>query len=224
MIEEEKRNRSNQTSNGQRPNPIPPKITAEEAKEFPEARRRWMTIPNALCFSRMIGSVVLLGIAFAGEQGWFVGLFLALAITDWVDGKLAVWLDQRSIYGTRLDSAADAIMYAALMIGGVTLKWDTLSQEWIWIALAVGSYLCSAAYGLWKFGAVPSYHTRLAKTCWLLVMVGAICLLLDLTVWPFRIALAAVLLANLETLAITYASKRQRFNIKSLYHALRDAE
>lgn len=221
MSEEEKRNQTDEASNDHRANASPPNFTTEEARNFPEARRRWMTLPNALCFGRIIGSVVLLGIAFAGQQEWFVGLFLVLALTDWVDGKLAIWLDQRSIYGTRLDSAADACMYLALLIGGVKLKWPTLSQEWIWIALAVGSYLLSAVYGVWKFRAVPSYHTRLAKTCWLLVMVGAICLLLDWTVWPFRIALAAVLLSNLEALAITYASKRQRFNVKSLYHVLR---
>ena len=99
-------------------------------RESPEPRdERYkdsiVTIPNLICIGRMVGSLVLLAIAVAGWRYWFVGLFLALSLSDWIDGKLARWLHQRSDLGARLDSAADAILYAALIGGCVDSELGT---------------------------------------------------------------------------------------------------
>jgi hypothetical protein len=51
--------------------------------------------------------------------------------------------------------------------------------------------------------------------------VGALLLLLNLTLWPFRLALGAIVLANVEAIAITRVSERPPYDIPSLYHVLR---
>lgn len=189
------------------------------APDGPSARI--ITIPNLLCFVRLIGSFALVGLAVLERPNLFIGLFVFLAMTDWVDGKLAILLNQRSIYGARLDSAADAALYAALLIGGLWLRWDVLRQEFVWMGAAVASYAISTGVGLWKFRRVPSYHTRAAKTCWLLILLGAVAVLGGWAVWPFRVAMAAVTITNVETTLMSLYLDEWKADVTSLLHVLR---
>jgi CDP-diacylglycerol--glycerol-3-phosphate 3-phosphatidyltransferase len=183
---------------------------------------RLFTIPNLICWFRLIGSFVLVGIAWLELQEMFLWFFLFLAMTDWVDGKLAILLNQRSVFGARLDSWADAALYAALLVGTLLLRGETLAAELAWIIPAIVSYLISSAAGFWKYHRWPSYHTRAAKTGWFLIILGTIGLFTDWSLWPLRVAFAVATLTNLEALLITIISSRWRTDVTSIYHAWRD--
>lgn len=79
----------------------------------------------------------------------------------------------------------------------------------------------TSAAGLWKFGRWPSYHTRGAKTSWLLVLIATVSLLTDWSIWPLRIAAWGVTLTNVEATLITIVLPRWQADVPSLYHALR---
>ena len=185
---------------------------------------RLLTIPNLICGVRLAGSFVLVAIAWLDQQEVFLWFFLFLAMTDWVDGKLAILLNQRSVFGARLDSWADAALYAALLLGAAMMRGATLGSELAWIIPAVATYLISTAAGFWKYHRWPSYHTRAAKTSWFLVVVGAIGLFIDWSLWPMRIALAAATITNLEAVLITIISPTWRVEVTSIYHAWRDKD
>jgi CDP-diacylglycerol--glycerol-3-phosphate 3-phosphatidyltransferase len=188
-----------------------------------EARRdRFFTIPNMICLLRMLGSIVLVVLAVNGRDQFFLWLFVALAISDWVDGKLAILLNQHSIWGPSLDSWADAGLYLALLIGAVLLRGDVLQSELKWILPALGSYGFSTLAGCWKYRRWPSYHTRAAKTSWFLILVGAGCLFGGWNLWPLRMALAAVILTNLEALLITTLVPGWRSDVGSVFQILRE--
>jgi cardiolipin synthase len=187
-----------------------------------EVSDRLLTIPNLLCLVRLLGSFVLIPIALQGRNEVFLWLFLFLAATDWLDGKLAILLNQRSVFGARLDSWADAALYAAMIFGIVVMYGDVLRAEMSWVLLALGSYLASTLAGFWKYQRWPSYHTRAAKTSWLLTAVAVIALFTDWSIWPLRIAALGVTLTNLEALAITAISPQWRADVTSVYHAWRD--
>jgi cardiolipin synthase len=176
------------------------------------------TVPNVICLARLIGSFVLFSFAVMGWQYWFVGLFLVLSLSDWIDGKLARWLHQRSDLGARLDSAADAVLYAALISGVLVLSWERLQPELIWFAVGIGSYAVTTGAGLWKYGRVPSYHTYGAKATQWIALVAGVCLILDWSVWPMRIAVIAVTLTNIEATAITCVLKEWRADVLTLFH------
>jgi len=188
----------------------------------PEISNRLLTIPNLLCLVRLIGSLFLIPIALQDRNELFLWVFLFLAATDWLDGKLAILLNQRSVFGARLDSWADAALYAALIFGVVVIYNEVLRTEMSWVLLALGSYLASTLAGFWKYQRWPSYHTRAAKTSWFLTAVAVIALFTDWSVWPLRIAALAVTLTNLEALAITAISAQWRTDVTSIYHAWRD--
>lgn len=188
----------------------------------PRVTNRLLTVPNLLCLVRLVGSVILVPIALQGHNEIFLWLFIFLAMTDWFDGKLAILLDQRTVLGARLDSWADAALYAALLFGVVTMYGDTLRSELAWIGVAVAGYLLSVAAGLWKYKRWPSYHTRAAKTSWFLTAVAVVALFSEWALWPLRVAAVAVGITNVEALLITAISPAWRADVTSVFHAWRD--
>ncbi len=179
-------------------------------------RDRIFTVPNVICMGRSLGAIVMLGFAFAGCFVPFVFLFIFLSLTDLIDGLLARWLHQRSDLGARLDTLADVTLYACLIGGASILCWDQLQHEWIWLAIAVGSYALSVGTGLWKYGRIPSYHTCAAKITNWLAMLAAASLLFGWSIWPLRIAGIAVTLTNLEATAITCTLKEWQADVLTL--------
>jgi CDP-diacylglycerol--glycerol-3-phosphate 3-phosphatidyltransferase len=202
----------------------PPRPAKQLEPRDPRYKDSIVTVPNVICFVRMAGSLVLFVLAVAGYRNVFVGLFLVLSLSDWIDGKLARWLHQRSDFGARLDSAADAALYTALIGGAVLLSWETLQHEVVWILVAAASYALTTGAGLWKYGRVPSYHTYGAKASQWMVLFAGICVILGWTVWPLRIAMVAVTLTNLEATAITFVLKQWQADVLSIMHVLRPPE
>ena len=188
----------------------------------PYISNRILTVPNVICMVRLAGSFILIVIAFMDQSEIFLWLYLFFAMTDWVDGKLAIILDQRSAFGARLDSWADTALYAALTFGAVKMHGLALRSELSYVIVALAASLVSVAAALWKYRRWPSYHTRASKTTWFLIMVGAVCLFLEWPLWPLRIALVAIAITHAEAILITIVSPTWRFDVPSIYHAWRD--
>ena len=55
-------------------------------------------------------------------------------------------------------------------------------------------------------------------------MVGVIVMLLGFSIWPMRLALAAVTAANFESIAVTLTLRRWRSDVSSIRAAMRDPE
>jgi cardiolipin synthase len=187
-----------------------------------ERTDRVVTVPNLLCAMRLLGSFVLVALAVMGRSETFLWLFVALALTDWLDGKLAILLRQKSVLGARLDSWADAALYAALLLGALWLHGATLRAEAGWILVAVASYAMSTIAGFLKYGRWPSYHTRAAKISWFLIAVAVVCLFEGWAVWPLRMASSAITLTNLEALSITILSADWRADVSSVFQVLNE--
>ncbi|MCA9133311.1 MAG: CDP-alcohol phosphatidyltransferase family protein, partial [Planctomycetales bacterium] len=184
-----------------------------------EAYRHWIfTLPNVICMVRLLGSLCLLALAVFGFRYAFVGLFVALTLSDWIDGRLARWLHQRSDFGARLDSFADASMYTALLLGIVILSRDIVIAEFPWLAMALSSYLLTTLAGLIKYHRVPSYHTWAAKKSQGLVLLAGITLIFWQSVWPLRLAAVAVTLTNLEATLLTVLLPTWQADVSSLRH------
>lgn len=180
-----------------------------------------INVPNLLSAVRLAGSALLIILAYMNLREGFLALLIVLLLTDWLDGKLAILLDQQTTFGARLDSVADGAMYSALLFG---LWWfipGFIKEEAAWVFALVGSFGLTSVTSLVKFNVLPSYHTRMAKISWLLTSLGVIVLFADGPRWPARIAMGGVVLTNLEATAITAILPEWRTNVSSLYHALR---
>jgi CDP-diacylglycerol--glycerol-3-phosphate 3-phosphatidyltransferase len=179
------------------------------------------TVPNVLSAIRLSGSFLLAYLAWRGNGSAFLGVFIVLIATDWIDGKLAILLHQRTETGARLDSAADATLYAALLFGILWLKWDFVLQSWPWFAVGLASYAMTSLAGLLKFGSIPSYHTYTAKGSAHIVVIAVVCLFADWATWPIYVAIVAVTVANLEAILITLLLRQRRVDVLSVLHVRR---
>jgi cardiolipin synthase (CMP-forming) len=180
----------------------------------------YVTVPNVICTIRLIGSISLFALALMNSLVLFTGVFVALSLSDSIDGRLARWLKQRSDFGARLDSFADSVLYGAMFFGLFWFRGEVLVQEAGWWIVALLSYLMTTGTGLWKYGRVPSYHTYGAKISQWFVLAGAVCLLLDYTPWPFRVAMVLVALTNLESTAITWIQPKWQADVLTILNVL----
>jgi cardiolipin synthase (CMP-forming) len=85
-----------------------------------DPQARVVTIPNALSLARLAGVPVFLwlviGVRSQAGDWWAVGLLIAAAATDWLDGKIARALNQQSRLGQALDPAADRLYIVSTIV------------------------------------------------------------------------------------------------------------
>jgi len=81
---------------------------------------RIVTVPNTLSVLRLAGVPVFLWLLLGPKADVLALIVLASAsFTDWLDGKLARWLNQTSRLGALLDPAADRLYIMATLIAFV---------------------------------------------------------------------------------------------------------
>jgi CDP-diacylglycerol--glycerol-3-phosphate 3-phosphatidyltransferase len=78
-----------------------------------------LTLPNILTISRLPAMFVIVALMYAEFQ-WAATLafwlFIAAALTDWLDGKLARESGQVSTFGRFMDAVIDKVMVLGIMI------------------------------------------------------------------------------------------------------------
>lgn len=85
-----------------------------------EASNRLLTIPNVLSVIRLAGVPLFLWLLLGPHaDGWALLVLVLSGVTDWLDGKIARWLDQTSRLGTLLDPAADRLYTLATVVAFV---------------------------------------------------------------------------------------------------------
>jgi hypothetical protein len=67
---------------------------------------------------------------------------------------------------------------------------------------------------------LPSHHAYSAKVALVLTVVAATLLLLNSAVWPLRLAMAGVALANLESTLITLLSRRWQADVPGVWQTI----
>ena len=183
------------------------------------ANHNLANLPNLITTIRILGSPVLVLLAWWGQPWWLALLLVFLVFTEWADGFLARRLHANSPLGARLDTIADAVFYTSLLLAVVLLRPSLVVAERWWMVAAVGCYALSWLASWIKFRHLPSYHTWAAKGVWILVGIGVVCLLAEINPWPFRFAMTCVALANLEAVCITCVLPCTRVDVPSLWHA-----
>jgi cardiolipin synthase len=99
--------------------PVPPERPAGapavlDREDLPD--RVW-TLPNALSVLRLLGVPLFLWLLLGPEEdGWALVVLMVSGFTDWLDGKLARWLDQGSRMGALLDPAADRLYIVCTLV------------------------------------------------------------------------------------------------------------
>jgi cardiolipin synthase len=130
--------------------------------------RVW-TLPNALSVLRLLGVPVFLWLLLGPkEDGWALVILMISGITDWLDGKLARWLNQGSRLGALLDPAADRLYIVCTL---VALAIRQVVPVWV-VALLLGRELVLGVMllVLRRYGYPPLQVHYLGKAATLLLL------------------------------------------------------
>ena len=140
-----------------------------------------MSLPNVLTYARIAGVPALVACLFflKGDLArWSAfAIFVAAAITDWLDGYLARAWEQQSTLGRMLDPIADKLIVGAALM--MLVHDNTINGVSVWAAIVI---LCREILvsGLREFLAelnVKVHVTQLAKWKTALQMVALAVLL-----------------------------------------------
>lgn len=164
--------------------------------EIRDRTDRWLTVPNALSLLRLAGVPLFLWLLLGPHHDLLAVLVLALSgITDWLDGKLARWLDQYSRLGELLDPAVDRLYTLSILLAfGVReiLPW------WVIAVLLGRDLVLLAALPVLRrhgYGPLPVHYLGKAATLCLLYAFPTLLLAdnvhdwLHAVAWPFAVAL-----------------------------------
>lgn len=119
-------------------------------------------LPNFITSLRIVGTAGLLFIE--PFSALFYAVYTLSGMSDAVDGWLARKLDIVSDFGSKLDSAADLMFYAMMIIRIFPVLWVTLPKViWIGVGAVVALRLVSYAVAAVKYHRFASLHTLLNK-------------------------------------------------------------
>ena len=130
--------------------------------------RVW-TLPNALSVLRLLGVPLFLWLLLGPEaDGWALVILVVSGFTDWLDGKLARWLNQGSKLGALLDPAADRLYIVAALLA---LALRGIVPVWL-VAVLLGRELVLgvALLVLRRYGYPPLQVHYLGKAATLLLL------------------------------------------------------
>jgi len=110
----------------------------------------FFTIPTLLTWARIVAIPLIVGVFYlpiADPMRNLIAtvLFVATALTDWLDGFLARKLNQTSAFGAFLDPVADKLIVAAALI---MLVWLKRADAWLAIII-IGREIAISALREW---------------------------------------------------------------------------
>lgn len=175
---------------------------------------------NLISQSRILAVVCLLGAAAYGATHLCLALFLYALLSDVVDGRIARALGTASPRGAQLDSVADAALYLTTPIVALLIFPHLRATQMPAMLLVVVGYAIPIVYGVLKYRRLTSYHTIAARIAGVALSLTFLLLLATNVVWPFRVAIALLLVSALEEIAITHTLPVWRADVPSLSHAL----
>ncbi len=120
------------------------------------------SLPNFITALRIVGTIYLL-FTEPFEKTFFI-IYTLAGITDVLDGFIARKTNSVSEFGTKLDSVADLLFYAVMVLKIFTRLLEKVIRP-VWIAVSVIVAIRLAAYitALVKYHCFASLHTYLNK-------------------------------------------------------------
>lgn len=184
---------------------------------------RYRHLPNALSALRLGFVPVLMTLAWYGQGELFAVALAGALSTDVLDGFLARRLGFETDLGTQLDSRADLAIWLSLPLCAWWLRPEVVRAEAAWIAVALVAALVPIGAGLIRYRRLTSYHTWGAKTASIAMGLALLAMFATGIALPLRLAIAVLVVSQLEEIAITATLARWHANVPSIRHARRIA-
>ncbi len=177
---------------------------------------KYLTVPNFITVLRIIGSAVLLFIEPLTSLFFIIYTFSGLS--DVLDGFIARRTGTTSPIGARLDSIADLLYYAVMVLKIMPVLIDILPL-WLWgmtgvvILLRLAAYITAAV----KYKKFASMHTYMNKLTGAAMFSMPYVLALPCAVTLCAVICSIAFLSSFEELLMHLIRKEYKEGIKSIF-------
>jgi phosphatidylglycerophosphate synthase len=173
------------------------------------------SIPNIISVLRIVLSFVLF--LTLNEELLFSCLVLLIGLSDVADGYIARKYHLVSKLGAKLDSLADLIFFAILLVI-LYLRYEwILSDNYLWFLIIVVLKISTAVISRIKSGEVQFIHTLANKLTGLLVFLSLLILPFNVPEYLFTGVFIIATLAAAEELGIVIVHKKVDLNHVSIF-------
>ena len=177
-----------------------------------------LNVPNFISLYRLLAFPVILVMALAGYERWFVILLCVSLVSDVLDGNIARLFKLQTNFGAALDNLADICTYAMALLGLFLFKWDDIAPHalilYLFLAVFVLSYIISFA----RFGKIPGLHLYSAVSAGYVQSVFFFVLFVfGFYTWMYYLAVGWGLLAYIEKIFVLLKLDDIRIGVKGLY-------
>lgn len=175
-----------------------------------------LNIPNCITAVRIAGTLVLLFLTPLSAA--FFIIYTICGFSDVLDGWIARKTNSISEFGAKLDSIADLLFYALVIIRLLPVLWRIL-PIWFWYILGGVVLVRLAAYltAALKFRRFASLHTRMNKITGAAVFLMPYFLVLPCAAAYCFIVLGVACISSVEELIIHITRKEYHSNMKALF-------
>jgi phosphatidylglycerophosphate synthase len=195
---------------------------SSDDRSWTRRQRRGWRASLAITLLRLALAPALILLARARAPGWLLACALVAGfVSDVVDGMVARRASAVTPVLRRLDSSVDTVFYLAVAYAAWLLHPEPLRRLAVPIGVVLAGEALNYVAALVRFRREASYHAWSAKL-WGLLLFLALLLLLGAgsgALLPF--ALAAGIVAEMDTLAITMTLPSWRHDVPSVWHAWR---
>lgn len=184
-------------------------------RQFPKVKIT-SALPNFITSLRIVGTVCLLFIEPLSSAFYIICTLCGLS--DVLDGWIARVTRTTSELGSKLDSAADLLFYAVMIVRVFPELWERLAM-WIWYVLAVVLVIRLISYGYVavRHRRFSAMHTYGNKVTGLLVFLVPYFLLLKNATPACGVVVIVALLATAEELFLHLCMKEYDPGVKSAF-------
>ncbi|UPT76596.1 CDP-alcohol phosphatidyltransferase family protein [Sulfurovum sp. XGS-02] len=179
-------------------------------------------IPNILSLFRIITAPFLLLSGWYDLPVLFFVLLGMMLLSDALDGIIARMMDHTTEQGAKLDSYGDILTYLSTPLAVWWLWPEIVKEELYYIIAGIVIYILPAIFSLLKFGKLASYHTWITKITAVVMSVGVVMLLGFDNNLLFHAAIYFLVIATVENIAITLILPKQKKDIYSIWHAMKE--
>lgn len=117
-----------------------------------------LNVPNAISFYRLIMFPVILALAIAGNEKWFVILICISLVSDILDGSIARYFNLQTRFGASLDNLADIGTYILALVGLFRFRWEPVEPHAWFLYLFLAIFILSYIVSFIRFGKIPGLH------------------------------------------------------------------
>lgn len=187
------------------------------------SRKISFRIINSLTIYRLLAAPFLLLLAFTGSLVLLKWLVTLSFLTDAVDGPLSRKYKVASVFGSRLDSAADNATMLASALSLLVVFPEFILEQWKVIALIAALFCIQTVAALLAYKRITSFHTYLAKVAAVSLACFFILFFFEVPYVQFVFYAAAIITCFelIEEIILVLVLPEWKTDVKGLYWVMR---